>query len=315
MKNTAIALLVTVVVLLIPGTTQAQTLTDTVTIEGQLTQLENSFQGPTALDPGARFVATILQDRTTPLSSSTASMKLYETAMLEMEVVFYDELGTPIGTPIVTSYSAATLPSLIRRDAEFTFDPAALDQASYAIEGTDINGRNMESWIDIDETTQALFTDTSAYPALVEGVVDASFSFYAMNGDQGRGISVTAAGTVESITIVFIDTDNDGVADYLDQCGNSVASETVMFDWLDSGVSNYVDEAGCTIMDVYAACEVEEEEQPSSPWGWFQPVYSGPSHCETQVVYQLQADGVIDYTEGRMLRNALSLSYSSNEPG
>ncbi|MDN7124413.1 hypothetical protein J6I90_05930 [Pseudidiomarina sp. 1APP75-32.1] len=297
---------------LFTGLGQAQTLTDTVTIEGELTQLENSFQGPAQLAPGSRFVVTIEQDRTATESSATATMKFYEDAVLQMEVMFYDDQGVPISTPVVTTYSSTTMPSIDSRTAQFLFDPQVAEEATYAMQGMDINGRNMDTTINLSETTQTLLTDTSNYPAIAEGAVDALFSFYVMNGDEGRGISMSAEGNVDTISVVFVDTDNDGVPDYLDQCAASLESETVMFDWVDSGVTNYTDASGCTIMDRYAACEPDETQQPSSPWGWFQPVYSGPGYCESQVVYQLQDEGIIDYSEGRMLRNALRLSHDSS---
>ncbi|WP_411359128.1 thrombospondin type 3 repeat-containing protein [Pseudidiomarina salilacus] len=107
------------------------------------------------------------------------------------------------------------------------------------------------------------------------------------------------------------DADGDGVPDELDSCPASATDETVMFrNWYDSSVTNYVDESGCTIMDHYAKCEPAEQEEISR-FSRFQPRYSGPSYCEKQVSYGLVDEGIIDYTEARMLRDALYMSYRS----
>ena len=107
------------------------------------------------------------------------------------------------------------------------------------------------------------------------------------------------------------DSDGDGVSDEVDLCSASITDETVIFGgWANSGVTNYVDASGCTIMDRYAACQQEVEEQPTR-FSRFQPRYSGPSYCEKQVSYSLVDEGIIDYAEARMLRDALYMSYRS----
>lgn len=96
------------------------------------------------------------------------------------------------------------------------------------------------------------------------------------------------------------DDDADGVANEQDLCPDSLLADYVMFDSGSSGVPNYLDDEGCSIMDHYANCEASTS---SSGTRWFS--YSGPSQCEIQVGYQLYRDGLIDYTELRLLRNAL----------
>jgi hypothetical protein len=110
-----------------------------------------------------------------------------------------------------------------------------------------------------------------------------------------------------TIYLTYPDTDNDGVTDNLDQCVVSLADETVMFGEYDSNVTNYVDESGCTIMDHYAACEADQEEQGFTRRSF--SFYRGPSYCEKQVAYGLVSDGIIDYSEARMLRDALYRSH------
>lgn len=106
------------------------------------------------------------------------------------------------------------------------------------------------------------------------------------------------------------DSDGDGVPDVSDACSASLQPEsgTVWFNSLNSNVTNYVDDSGCTIMDRYAACNVEQEEE-STFTRRSRSVYRGPSYCEKQVAYGLVSDGIISYAEARMLRDALYNSY------
>ena len=64
-------------------------------------------------------------------------------------------------------------------------------------------------------------------------------------------------------------------------------------------------------MDHYAACAAEEQEAPRRG---IRSVRSGPSSCEKAVSYDLVADGVLSYSEARMLRNALYESSTSSGP-
>lgn len=59
MNITQKLLFVAAVASLVPLQALAQSLTDTITIEGRLTSLSNSFQGPTELGPEASFVAIL----------------------------------------------------------------------------------------------------------------------------------------------------------------------------------------------------------------------------------------------------------------
>ncbi|MBY6063703.1 hypothetical protein [Pseudidiomarina sediminum] len=95
-----------------------------------------------------------------------------------------------------------------------------------------------------------------------------------------------------------LDADGDGVTDADDQCPATVESDTVWFDGVNSGVANHVDANGCAISDHYASCDAEAQSSGLL-------AYSGPTQCEMMMGYQLYRDGLIDYTELRMLRNAL----------
>ncbi|CAB0151119.1 hypothetical protein PSI9734_01533 [Pseudidiomarina piscicola] len=158
----------------------------------------------------------------------------------------------------------------------------------------------------------SLFADTSGYPVLTTGPTFVPFDYRSSSDVGGPQIRVEeerediASGVALLITYGDLDSDGDGVPDLVDSCPASILDGNVVLSALDSGVSNYVGEDGCSLMDRFAACEAEAEEQPSSPWGWFQPVFSGPSQCERDVIYDAQNEQLIDYTEGRMLRNILS---------
>ncbi len=119
-------------------------------------------------------------------------------------------------------------------------------------------------------------------------------------------------GEVYSVSSMPGDIDDDEVLNRLDACFNSNTAENVSFDWLMTDVPNRLDESGCSIMDRYAACRAEQEqEQVRITSRRFRSIYSGPSYCEKQVAYDLVSDGMIDYSEARTLRDALYQYYRS----
>ncbi|RUO74506.1 hypothetical protein CWI80_03965 [Pseudidiomarina sediminum] len=142
-----------------------------------------------------------------------------------------------------------------------------------------------------------LFADNSGFPVLTEASVEQPGNFM-------LALSEVAA-TYPSYQLIFdsgtiaymsADADGDGITDADDQCAATEVSETVVFDGINSGVTNSVDANGCSIMDRYAACQVPQSDML---------FYSGPTQCEMMMGYQLYREGVITYTELRMLRNAL----------
>ncbi|KFZ29121.1 hypothetical protein IDAT_05450 [Pseudidiomarina atlantica] len=121
-------------------------------------------------------------------------------------------------------------------------------------------------------------------------------------------------GYTTTISALIQDLDGDGIPDETDSCVESLTNETVVFGGgYDSGVTNQVDESGCTIMDRYAACDAEAPPMP--PAGPVFSAFTGPSYCETQVAYGLQSEGMIDFTDSRMLRKALYDAYRSGTMG
>lgn len=105
-----------------------------------------------------------------------------------------------------------------------------------------------------------------------------------------------------SIDSMVVDSDADGVADENDTCLASDLSEGVSLNGIYTGVTNHSDASGCTIADYYAACTQSEQASSLLP---FRPSYSGASYCQMQVGYQLYRDGLINYSELRMLRSVL----------
>ena len=151
-----------------------------------------------------------------------------------------------------------------------------------------------------------LFELFAAQPTFTSSPETLSFYMHYVALDQlsQNWIHDDPDGNVLSIGNLITDSDGDGLADDVDACVASNLDETVAFGgWYETGVTNYMDESGCSIMDHYAACEAESES--TAPAGPVFSSFAGPSYCETSVGYSLQGEGVIDYTESRMLRNAL----------
>lgn len=296
----------------------AQT-TETVVIEGGFI----SSSGSVLSDVGdiERVRAIITYDSSMMSTAGYAGSATFTDTFLSVQLQFLDSSGVEV---------PQTFPTVLTTDANGTltgswhyFDGPlpAQSQFQVVLSDTYYETAAMESftyYVDVTnsgDNSQAVFEDVNGTFRYVEYFGDGNLQgslniFTAMEGSGSVGFQpdfVYYGGLNE-------DFDDDGISNLNDSCMFSLTDETVMFDWVDSGVTNYVDESGCTIMDRYAACEAEEATQPTSPWGWFQPVYSGPTYCERQVVYGLQDDGIIDYTEGRMLRNALNLSHSSQGP-
>lgn len=110
---------------------------------------------------------------------------------------------------------------------------------------------------------------------------------------------IYAEGVTDTVTVTRIDEDFDGVR-LGDECEASIVGGTVSINGIETGVANGMASNGCSIMDQYAACHAEQGDG-----GMMFGSYSGPSYCEQQVAYTAYREGLIDYTEVRMLRLAL----------
>lgn len=168
------------------------------------------------------------------------------------------------------------------------------------------DGRCYANWIAVDVTNEGdaplMFADSGAQltPVHYQNEPRHAIRFYlrGMTVDYRTQQDHYTVGFDSHVDAMYFDADLDGVADHLDECSMNGGGETVIFNGYDSGVTNHTTANGCSVMDYYQACE-------TSPQNYF----SGPSYCETQVAYTLYAQGVIDYSEVRALRTALSRAY------
>ncbi|WP_173920510.1 hypothetical protein [Pseudidiomarina piscicola] len=295
------------------ATSVAQAEIQTYVINGNLSSFDSTFFSEQTNSELSDFTLTIEVESNAVLVYSDPETEVYTNAVMTFTtrsegnngVDWVETFPAPAGGGTVNEISFTKFGG-VTDEMELSLD---FTSGSYRFVETATITQIAQPFIDLSGNFVGILTGAYAADVVYEAIG------YNSGGDQtwrvyGEGVTTSIVGTLDDF-----DTDGDGVSDSNDLCSVSILDETVMFDgWLNSGVTNHVDESGCSIMDHYAACAVEEDEQPSSPWGWFQPVSSGPSYCETQVVYGLQSDGVIDHMEGRMLRNALRLSYDSDVP-
>lgn len=291
--------------------------TETVVIEGPF----ESYSGMNMLsDVGniSRVRAVITYDSSAMTTAGYSGSAQFNDTFETVELYFLDSTGAEIPQTFPTRLTTDANGTLTGSWHSFNGPLPAQSQNQNVLSDTYYETAAMEAftfWVDVnnaDDVTQALFEDASGTLRYVEYFGDGN-----LNGSLNIIDMQQEGNTNVNFQVDFLyyggvneDFDGDGVNNLNDACMFSLTDETVMFDWVDSGVTNYTDESGCTIMDRYAACVAEQEEQPSSPWGWFQPLYSGPSYCEKQVAYGLVNDGIISYAESRMLRSALYQSYS-----
>ncbi|CAB0151244.1 hypothetical protein PSI9734_01657 [Pseudidiomarina piscicola] len=260
-------------------------------------------------DAGATSVkVNFTYDTTVPFTTVGPPYFRYDGALAEVTYEFMDAQGNPIDFSLPTPFFFPDGAQQLNLSGSFDYD----DNYSYNTINYQLNNTTVMAYFNLDANQQSpLFVPFDNYPQFQE-VANEPFSYESTLIIRAPDTQFSAEAWIDidvhTLRYVGLDADEDGIADTDDLCGASILDETAMFGPFNSGVPNYIDADGCSIMDHYAACEAEEEEAPSSPWGWFQPVYSGPSSCERQVSYSLVDAGVIDYTEARMLRNALNLS-------
>ena len=294
----------------------------TVTFEGSVNQ---NFEMPPGQVGGfatisdiesiARFIAVITYDETDMLAAGYVDGLQFYNPFISVEYYFLDSEGVEIPQTFPTQLIDG--PNGTLGGTWLAFEGPLVDQDIYygeTLSDTSFTNDNQESfmfWLDFQNNGNPLFEESAdGYLRYVE---------YAGNGNHSGYFTVFSDAGEDSInfvvdTVVYgsVDTDEDGISDSADSCISSIMDETVNFGgWYETGVANYIDESGCTVMDRYAACEAEVETQPTAPAGPMFSAFAGPSYCETQVSYGLQSDGVIDYTESRMLRNALYNYYRS----
>lgn len=266
-----------------------------------------------------RFIAVVTYDETNMLAANYGSNDEYFDTFSSVEFYFLDSQGNEIPQTFPTQLMDSANGTLTGSWHAFGGPLTGQDTSSAATSSdtyfTNDNQESFTFWLDFFNNGNPLFEESvDGYIRYVEyaGTANHTGLFRVIDINGGDDLNFV----VDTVSYVPIDSDEDGIVDAADSCPFSIMDETVSFGgWLETGVTNYVDESGCSIMDLYAACEAEAEAQPAIPAGPVFSAYSGPSYCETQVVYGLQSDGVIDYTEGRMLRNALNNYYRSGGNG
>lgn len=250
-------------------------------------------------------------DTSAVLMSSDPTFKYYDNAVTMFDVKFYDAQDQLVAGPTITFDGDLPENVAARPDVRFSGFGTSLELVEI-VGSINFNGSSY-FWLEplLSGTSGTIFSDVTGFPQFVEGPatgVTNGYTHFGYNSLEGIYTHIDVFGTVASLSYLVLDGDGDGVNDDVDLCLASDLSETVLFDgWYDSGVTNYVDSNGCSVIDHYAACEVDEE-----PVRGIRSVRSGPSSCEKAVSYDLVADGVISYSEARMLRYALYESSSTS---
>lgn len=244
-------------------------------------------------------------------------LKEYKDAVVSWEFEVLDANGEVIDMPVTTRYFVRDYP-FMGFDSE---GPYATSRFIYKEEyfnyftfdggdATDVRAESDFSFILQSRPGSALLSGIEEFPVFndlssSEQPVDL-YSRFSVRQPEGE---VFLMMNVDTYEISFIaDADSDGVADADDACPTSQEADSVMFGEVDSGVANAFDAEGCSIMDRYAACNADEEQERSFSRRSFWR-YAGPSYCEKQVAYDLVRDGMIDYQAARQLRDALYTSH------
>jgi hypothetical protein len=303
--------------LLLASFTATDAAAQEVTLE--LNAQVNDLTHYNALVPGSEQVATIrttvTYDFTNQTPSATGNSLLnFQGQIIRFAHEFFDAQGESVDLGVPDSIEAS---DFLYNDLRFTgTNPestnhyslsnlwggnAVIYQTFFTIDSSNLPGNGYAS---LDGIPRYLEFSDSAYA--MTGRIYVSFTSNFMESDF--------LVTYTSLSYNLADADNDGVTDELDSCDASLLDETVWFDgWYDSGVTNYGDGSGCTVMDHYAACGADQEEQQVSRFSLRSSFfYSGPSYCEKQVAYGLVSDGLIDYSEARALRDALYYASRNN---
>lgn len=286
-------------VLLLSTSLSAQTENrQTIVVEG--TEIIDQYE-INSYYPGAATYKIFLEvDTQATLISSNATGKSYSEAVTGFDIKFYDQAGAEISGPdmSIEETEFSTKPML-------NFIQTAESDVIYtnSIYGQGFSHTN----IYISGDRGSLINSLDGFPSVVTGATSAWLNYFHMSDSRNGYVHFDPEGQIDAIGYLIADADNDGYADDIDLCPASATEETVWFDgWYDSSVTNVVDADGCTVMDHYAACSVEEEQQQT----FFsrRSLFSGPSYCEKQVAYGLVTDGTIDYRTARDLRDALYYS-------
>ncbi len=285
----------------------------TLYLEGDVLGYYGGYSAPGPIDSVARIQAAFTYDLSSPsYVINYEGWRDFGDVLVSAEYRFLDSQGQPVTLNVPSVYTVEE--GYSTNETVFCV-PEDGTGCPFSYSWFTGGNTSKTTWYVFDELTP--YSDISNFPIYVT-------SDEAQVSVLGRINLVQSPEQVEFNvqfdTILYqglvVDDDNDGVEDDVDSCEMSLLDETVLFDgWHDSGVTNYVDANGCTVMDHYAACEEDQEEQEVNRFSRRSSFfYSGPSYCEKQVAYDLVRDGVIDYSEARALRDALYYASRSNGP-
>ncbi|RUO62551.1 hypothetical protein [Pseudidiomarina insulisalsae] len=284
----------------------AQAEQQTYIFNGILTQFDSTFFSQAANDSMDQFTLTLIVETTAVLVYADPETEVYTDAVIRFDTGSSGPNGGVWTFPTPTFHQGSI--------NEISYSKTGgIDELTVQLDFEQQSWRYVE-YLTVTQASTPFIGLNGTFPGVLNGQYEVSVSYEAQEF-QGETMTwrVAGQGFTTSVIGTLFDSDFDGVTDEIDLCPASIKDETVVFNgWYDSGVPNYVDESGCTIMDHYAVCLVEEEEeQEPSRFSWVQPTYSGPSYCEKQVAYGLVSDGVIDFSESRTLRRALYDAYRS----
>lgn len=242
----------------------------------------------------------IYDDAVTFMVDPLNDAHVYTGAVESIHYEFFDAVGDPVMIASTTDFEAASTFDIIKND--YTVNIYQVNEQEVAAFAVRLQRDEMSEQ---NERMRVAFL--SADPQMP--FLDPAYSNPRFNTDPGallvRLITKTPNNNIarfrlDNPTVVYSlpDADEDGVPDATDQCPGSITSETVMINGIDSGVTDVANTEGCTIAEQLAACEAEQSGSPLFS-------YSGPTSCETTVLYDAYRAGNITYPELRALRAAM----------
>lgn len=271
-------------------------------IEGDVTQFEASFFDAERNQRIAHFqIETELEFSSGHVPYiDTFDTQAYEAALVKLDGTFTGEeisfISAHPGQFVGANYNRSVFSKANGTD-EVTFE------VQYQVDD-----RTVTLGYTMTQVIAPLVNLTRAYPQLFAGSYRANASYFGSVVDSQQQVisEISMQGVVRQISAFLGDNDSDGVDDGIDACLDSMQGGEVALGPFNSGVDNVMGSDGCSLMDRYMACQADEYDA-STPW----LSYRGASYCEQQVAYDAYREGMIDYTEVRLLRTMLTQYHRS----
>lgn len=273
----------------------AQAYADTLTVKITSDQLEfTEFMVEPEQYPHSVEVLLTFDTMPAPIVLGEGA-KQYINSLTAIDLTFTDAQGNPVDIGSETQYALATAdyssvvygyeskPQSMNANLQYSGESPTL---FYSVELANFEGN------------ETIYASTTDYPILAEinaiPLSDALLFLQRQATDNQGYVMGFIPNTVE---YVITDADGDGVTDALDLCEASIIDATVVLNGINSGVTNTVDANGCSVADQFALCDIDRD---GDAYG-----YRGPTYCAMMTTYDLYRQGVLTYTEVRMLRNAM----------